>query len=276
MGKIKFKIGEISRLSGFSPSGIRFLEEAGVVSPSRGKNEKYREYSLTDLQRILICRKYRECGFSLQQTVELMRNEDIKVLQTHLSTQMECIRQSLIEKQALLEFLTQQSNEIEDLQRNEGKCQMRQMPALYWLKLWQPGDSELDNTPLSLLVDWIARSPFTNSCLLLSKESVLYGEGRVQTIWGTAIEERFAKMIDFSLEAKPEYLPSHECVQTIICLNEDLTISASDLERVRVFIRQNHYEVIGRAVSRFFYSIVTDDKLERFDHLWIPIKKALK
>ncbi len=59
MGKIKFKIGEISRLSGFSPSGIRFLEEAGVVSPTRGKNEKYREYSLTDLQRILICRKYR-------------------------------------------------------------------------------------------------------------------------------------------------------------------------------------------------------------------------
>jgi len=147
------------------------------------------------------------------------------------------------------------------------------MPALYWLKLWQPGDPEFDNIPLSLLIDWIARCPFTNSCLLLSKDSIMYGKGRVQTIWGTAIEERFVKMIDFSLEAKPEYLPSNECIQTTICLNEDLTISASDLEKVRDFIRQNHYEIIGRSVSRFFYSIVADDKLVRLDHLWIPIKK---
>ena len=69
---MKFKIGEISKLSGFSPSGIRFFEEAGVISPARGSNEKYREYSLSDLQRLLICRKYRECGFSLQESVEML------------------------------------------------------------------------------------------------------------------------------------------------------------------------------------------------------------
>lgn len=269
---MKFKIGEISRLSGFSPSGIRFFEEAGVITPVRGRNEKYREYSLNDLQRLLICRKYRECGFSLQESVEMLLDADLGELKEHIAAQAACVEQQINQKQALLEHLNQQITDINTLTRQEAVCTIMQMPALYWLKLWQPGDDEKDLTPFSVVYEWIDRVPFTNSCLLLKVEDLLEGLGELEAQWGTAIEERFAKRIGFSPQAGTQYFPACECVRMIVSPSGGLTISSSQLQSAREFIRTYGYKVTGPAFSRFFYSTVKYGELVRFDHLWIPVE----
>ncbi len=268
---MKFSIGDISRLSGFSPSGIRFFEEAGVISPTRGKNEKYREYSLNDLQRILICRNYRKCGSSLQESVEMLKHADTLELKRHIASQTVCIRKMLAEKQALLEFLDQQSADIDNLAQFGNVCRVMRMPALYWLKLWQPGDDKDIIKPCSLVYEWLEQGPFVNSCLILPQVSLIKGKGALETQWGIAIEERFSKMLNLSPKAKLDYIPSCDCIRVIITLNDDLTISASQLSNVRECIVQNGYKVTGPALSRFFYSVLSDGKLVRYDHLWIPI-----
>ena len=34
---MKFKIGTVAKLTGFSPSGVRYLESRGVAAPSGGR-----------------------------------------------------------------------------------------------------------------------------------------------------------------------------------------------------------------------------------------------
>lgn len=270
---MKFKIGEVSRLTGFSTSGIRFFEEAGVINPGRGKNEKYREFSLEDLQRLLICRKFRECGFSLEESVDMLQHADAQELRRHIVKQADCTRHHLAEKQALLEHLNQQINDIDYMLEGESCCHITQMPALYWLKLWQPGDREEDLIPFAQMYEWIERGPFTNSCLLLTQAELLSGEGDLVTRWGTAIDEKYIEMLGFKPQAKTQYFPACEAVRTIISPTESLTIPAEQLQDVRDFIRDTNLKVNGPALSRFFYSRINGGHLLRYDHLWVPVTR---
>ena len=269
---MKFKIGEISRLSGFSTSGIRFFEEAGVISPARGKNEKYREFSLEDLQRLLICRKFRECGFSLEESVDLLKNADAQELKRHIQKQAICVKRNLAEKLALLEHLNQQIADIDQMEKGTC-CEIIQMPALYWLKLWQPGDRDEDLIPFSHVYEWIERGPFTNSCLLLSPDDLLTGKGELATRWGTAIDEKYVKILGFDPQVEPQFFPSTDAVRILISPTDYLTIPSEQLEEVREFLKKMKLEVTGHAFSRIFYSTISKDHLVRYDYLWIPIRK---
>ena len=271
---MKFKIGEISKLSGFSPSGIRFFENAGVISPVRGSNEKYREYSLNDLQRLLICRKYRECGFSLQESIEMLLHADVTELKNHISAQVACVEKQLNEKQALLEFLNQQVTDINALEQTTEGFSVEQMPPLLWMKLWQPGDDEKTIPPFTVVYEWINHGPFTNSCLLLPVESLLTGSGELATQWGTAIEERYIEKINFKPQQTTQSFPACECVRVVVTPGASLTIPSEQLLLAREFIRSNGYRVSGPALSRFFYSTISNGELVRHDHLWIPIDRA--
>lgn len=267
---MKFKIGEISKMTGFSASGIRFFEDAGVITPERGKNEKYREFSMDDLQRLLICRKFRECGFSLEESVELMQNSNPQALKNHIRRQTDCLRSQLIEKEALIELFQEKIEDIENMEKTTC-CEIRQMPAVYWLKLWQPGSTETELTPFSDVYDWIGRVPFTNSCMLLEPADLLTGEGELETRWGIAIDEKYVKILDIHPQEYAEYFAPCQAVRTIISPTGSLTIPADQLVEIREFVNQRNLEIIGPALSRFFYSTITDGHLVRYDHLWIPV-----
>ena len=271
---MKFKIGEISKLSGFSPSGIRFFEEAGVISPVRGKNEKYREYSLNDLQRLLICRKYRECGFSLQESVEMLLYADLTELKEHISIQALCVEKQLNEKQALLQHLNQQLTDIDALEHTETCCTVLQMPAIVWRKLWQPGDAEEKIPTFPDIYEWIERGPFADSCLLLPVDRLLHASGELETLWGTAIEAHYMKKLGFTPKGQTQYFPECLCVRTVINPSGALTIASEQLGSARQFIAKSGYRVTGPALSRIFYSTVKNGELIRYDHLWIPIEQS--
>ena len=70
------KIGAVAKMTGLSPSGIRFLEEQGLLSPSGGRKGSYRSYSLTDVSTLLDYRNYRKCGLSQEAILHLLRSED--------------------------------------------------------------------------------------------------------------------------------------------------------------------------------------------------------
>lgn len=272
---MKFSIGNISRLTGFSPSGIRFFEAAGVITPARGENQKYREYSLGDLQLLMICRQYRDCGFSLQDSVDLLRHSDLPQILDHIDTQRECVRRQLAEKQVLLDFLEEKHANLESFQREGPRCRVQRLPALLWKKLWQPGDLKEGFKPSLQNNSWFLHSPIMDSCMLLSEESFLHGEGDLQTNWGIAIEKRYADKIGFFPVEEYLLIPSTECVRLEIKLNENLEIPSQQLDLARSFIAENQLLVSGLPISRIFYTTVMNDVLNRYDQLWIPVKKIL-
>ena len=67
-------IGELSNRSGFSRDTIRFYEKHGLIKVRRGerRDNNYKEYSEEILQRLLMVRRIKGFGFTLNETLDTL------------------------------------------------------------------------------------------------------------------------------------------------------------------------------------------------------------
>ncbi len=269
---MKFKISEISKMSGFSPSGIRFFEEAGVIKPTRGDNQKYREFSMDDLQMLLACKQYRECGIPLNQAVELLKNANPAQIRAQINSQALWLEKEITRKRLLLKHLEEISSAIQKIEQTEPVFERCTLPGLYYLKLWQPGYPEGEYAPHDSVFEWLEQSPITNSCLLLSTENLLRGSGELETAWGLCIEEDSAKLLGFSPAAQIKEIPAQECVRVLVNVTENLTIDSGQLTATRQYLKELSLHPTGPAVSTFILSVNDkNSQFNRYDYLWIPV-----
>lgn len=75
-------IGQLSKRSGCSRDTIRYYEKIGlIVLPKRSRlNNNYKDYPEEVLQQLLVIKKYKTLGFTLEEIRELLVLQSIKVL----------------------------------------------------------------------------------------------------------------------------------------------------------------------------------------------------
>jgi DNA-binding transcriptional MerR regulator len=68
------QIGELSKLSGFSRDTIRFYEKAGLIQLGRRQRlvNNYKDYPESVLKKLLILKKLKGFGFTLNESSELI------------------------------------------------------------------------------------------------------------------------------------------------------------------------------------------------------------
>ena len=76
------RIGQLSKLSGFSKDTIRYYEKIGLIElPKRSVlSNNYKDYPDEILQKLKAIRKYKDLGFTLEEIRELLVLQSIKVL----------------------------------------------------------------------------------------------------------------------------------------------------------------------------------------------------
>jgi MerR family transcriptional regulator, copper efflux regulator len=67
----RYRIAEIARLSGFSPSALRYYEQAGVLAAPERTPAGYRRYSDRDLDRLRLIARAKDLGCTLEEIAEL-------------------------------------------------------------------------------------------------------------------------------------------------------------------------------------------------------------
>lgn len=95
----RLKINEVEQLLGLSKANIRFYEKQGLLCPERTEN-KYREYSDADIERLKTIVIFRKLGISVQDigrilSGELPLQEAVQKNITVLESQIEQLEGSL-------------------------------------------------------------------------------------------------------------------------------------------------------------------------------------
>jgi MerR family transcriptional regulator, copper efflux regulator len=72
----RYRIAEFAELSGFSPSTLRYYEQAGVLAAPDRTSAGYRLYSDRDLDRLRLIARAKDLGCSLDEIAELVRAWD--------------------------------------------------------------------------------------------------------------------------------------------------------------------------------------------------------
>ena len=72
----RMHIGEVADLTGLSLRTLRFYDDSGVVSPSGRTSGGHRLYTGADVQRLLIIKRMKPLGFSLEEIAGVVRMVD--------------------------------------------------------------------------------------------------------------------------------------------------------------------------------------------------------
>lgn len=67
-----FQIGEVAERAGLSLRTVRYYEEVGLAAPSQRSGGGFRLYSEDDVQRLLLVKRMKPLGLSLDEMCELL------------------------------------------------------------------------------------------------------------------------------------------------------------------------------------------------------------
>lgn len=95
------RIGQLSKLSGFSKDTIRYYEKIGLIAlPKRSVlSNGYKDYPDEILHQLKAIRKYKDFGFTLEEIRELLVLQSIKVLDVSKVLQLVDIKITGIDEQ---------------------------------------------------------------------------------------------------------------------------------------------------------------------------------
>src|SRR3546814_12783199 len=68
----RYRIAEVSRLTGFTPTALRYYENAGVLAPPERTAAGYRAYDDRALERLRLVARAKERGCSLEAVAVLV------------------------------------------------------------------------------------------------------------------------------------------------------------------------------------------------------------
>ncbi|MBR1565847.1 MAG: MerR family transcriptional regulator [Oscillospiraceae bacterium] len=266
---MSLKIGTVARMTGLSPSGIRFLEEQGVLTPSGGRKGTYRNYTLADVSAVLEYRNYRKCGLSQEEILKVFNGQDVtEIFEQHCDD----LERQIMEKTRLLHFLRHRNREMAQIQNMENRWEITERPAIVWLPA--PSAEESPEWPR----DNGFEIPYTDSVLLFDRDILSGPDQNASMRLGIGMQESSILNASFLDMKGVRYFKKHPALQCIVEITSDFLITEDSLQRVRTLfptaLAQSGY-IVDETQPIITKRIMTTKRngiTQRFDHLWIGIQ----
>lgn len=268
---VEFKIGEVSKMTGLSSSGIRFYEKEGILSPSNGRKGKYRSYDLSDVSALLDCRNYRQCGFSLEDTTSLLKASDPKESAQRIEDFESDLQEEILRKQKILQFLQERKKAILKISK-ENEMSIEERPGFVRFALWQPGVNENQEYYLPSEEMGI-RIPFADSNLIIQTKDIVNECENVLTQWGLGIDVRYLESLKWLKEKGVSYYPPALSIHRMIRVTPDLSVNKKELEEMMDFAKANNLKVGEMFMLQRIVSLRGESETQRFDHCWLEIEE---
>ena len=271
---MEYKIGMVAKMTGLSPSGIRFLEEIGIVSPSGGRKGSYRSYSMANVSELLDYRNYRKCGLSQEEIEILSHNSSPELSREILDRRCQTIEKEIQENVRLLSFLRRRYRDTELIGRKDDFCELISRPAIIRIPVGTAPEKikEWDD-------DMGFQIPYTDSVLVFGNNEILSAQRPIEAEAGIGILEDDVSLVSFLGLPEAQYFPRKKVLHCICEIGEDFSLSVSELEMLREKIKtvtERDGIIIkgdGLTLTKRIMSGHEDGKPCRYDHIWIETEQ---
>lgn len=132
MPERRYRIAEVARLTGFTPSALRFYERAGVVAPPSRTAAGYRVYDDRDVERLRLIARAKDLGCTLEEVAGVVEAWDagecapVKLrLRSLVDDEVASIEQRIADQMAVAARLRAASAHLDRHPVVEGPCDDR-------------------------------------------------------------------------------------------------------------------------------------------------------
>ncbi len=258
------RIGSISQILGIPASAIRYYEECGLVTPAKDKNSGYRYYSPEDCGKIMCARSFRSMGLSIQDSKELMTQQD-------LLAQLEIWQKGRSSIDRQIERLEAQRRTLDywhDLyiasDQLRKTCRPFSREGFYFVPLGKWGQVSENREFQEIAAQWIEYMPEASYWGLVDAEDV-QNSLPITLDCGFGMRESCASREHLVIPESATFYPPATCIQTVLYCGSDMTIlQPAQFDHVREYAREQRLRLIGTGHWHFLQLAENGDGLYAF------------
>lgn len=278
---MKYKIGDVAKILGISPDLLRYYEKKGVVQPIKNKENDYRYYETRDTNFLIDCLFYKNFGFSIEETSDLVRNCSIEEISHRFDRNEQELEAAIRHNQLLLRRSQEYRAAISRIPSYLGKCSFSQRPAcIYYINR----HNQVYNTDPSMRKvtrQWLKYLPFSKRSFIVPQSELLSPTPEEIFQWGFSLSEEYAEILGASAEAPVLRIPSQRCVYTVFS-SPDSAFSPRYLDYAMDFIREQGLELCGDAYGNLLISACEDgplaitpgkSQITGYFEAWLPVSQ---
>ena len=250
---MKYKIGDMAKILGISPDLLRYYEKKGVVSPVKDKSNDYRYYDTRDTNFLVDCLFYKNFGFSIEETSELVRSCSIDEISGRFLENETQLEESIRRQQLLLRRSQEYRRSIARISDHLGRCSFDRRPAcIYYINRH---NQEFDTAPdLGRVTrQWLKYLPFSRRSFIVPMEALLSPDSKEEFQWGFSLSQEYAGLLGASAQPPVVALPDARCVYTVFS-NPDSAFSPRFFGYAMDFIRAQGLRLCGDVFGNLLVS----------------------
>ena len=275
MGYRGFKISDASKFCGFSPQGLRFLEDKHVAEPKRDEASGYRYYNLWEVGRILRVKVFRSLGFSMDETLELTRASSVEKACDILSRQGAAIAENMRRERANLLLLQRRAARIAAIPQRKSRIVREMLPPYYQVVYARLNACTDDAQTVQVIEEWNGYTPLAHSMPTFHWD----GE-KFSSLWSTlgAFEEDI-RDCDLGLEVGAPCIEYHEAVpalSTVFSTTEEeaerqfMEPDATPFSLFTAYLEENGLAPAGDCILYPLLTAAEDGESRSYYLCWMP------
>lgn len=262
-------IGALSKFTGISAHTIKYYEKIGMVSAQRQASSNYRSYNVRVCTDLYECIKYRNMGFSLKQTKELLKEADDERLLALLKERNIQLEEEIEQLLQMQQRVTYYEKEIENFDQKIGKWYIEESPAFYF-RVQTKGLAYEEQVLQDMNINFIDYSPLCKTVVCLKKE---YFEGDFNEFaWGLGVMEDAIPQKDV-LETERDllYVQSKRSFVTYLRMTGKYVSDGSIAQAIREQYRKYSIDKLKTDVFGIRVKITHDEKGNDWNYLKIIV-----
>lgn len=255
---------------GLSEAALRKYEKYGIVQPAAKNESGYRFYDGLNISRLISCKRLRQCGFSLEETTELLNHADLEELGDALKQRAEEITRELLRRQKVLLQMNVMREEIVNFPAVEGRYEITERPDFYCLEL-QKGE-KLSKKQWESVKHWTDLFPVVRLTTFIRRdaENVPFQEDS----FGYTISEDSLDMLDDSDRENLRRIPAGRFLTTAVVCSMDQKYLTECIPSALSCLTEQGIAYDPEIIMDTIVCTGSRNEIKAFRRLWIRITES--
>ena len=253
---------------GISPQTLRFYEQYGISVHERVGDGQYRHYSDTSIDLLMSLRKCRNCGFTVAQTAELIRQEDGARLARALQERAEAMERQAEMQTRMAQSMRAIARLIRQTESLIGRYEVRRRPAGCVLILRQAGTERLDAQAMARVAQWAEWMPLVRWMTRYPLEDLPSEAGMEK---GFMMDEKTAAFLGAERQEGAERLPECACLYTVLRWHSAQGEPIAGVREGLAYMQKKGIRAAGAPVVSTFWNVNAKDNPISYGECWFPI-----
>ena len=267
---MKYRISEVAKLLDLSSEAIRYYETKGIIQPERDEETGYRYYGGWDIHMLIRARTYRQLGYTLDETADLLNKYDTIDIVSYLSKKREEIKKEIERSRHLLDYLDKEKENITNSDIITGLYQLVYRPEIYRLEIQEGYVLYPDKKLRQAIYEWIDKAPYVFSSTLFPLNSIYNGEENFTV--GLGIYKEYAELLGIEESEYVKLFPSKLCILTGIQTKSSKNISPTLLQPAVKYMNSQGMIVTDDVITKSILMRKVGGEYINWHQAWLPFE----